>query len=1027
MLQNRLRSVSVPATAAQLGLWSALAVTADPAVFTVGEVLEFTGRPDFDRLLPAIRTAADEADGLSSRFSEAPDGSLTVRLGGEVPVEVRNLGNHPGAIDEYAAEAVGRPIDPIGGPLARFTVLSAGGRTALLITAHHLVVDAYGLSLLLRRIGRLYLDLSDARRLGSVTDLPTGFDSADAGDADFWADHLADVTAPFALDGVPRPHRIAEQVLTRRVVVPEAGRLSRDPVALTALLAAWAGRRTGSNEVVLGLPMMNRIGSPAAAVPCSTVNVVPIRIATAPRLRFTDMVDEIGQTLRSAARHARYRGEDIVRDLRRRGVDGAAGPSVNIKPFGGVVDFGTTSGVIRSLARGPVVDLTLTAAATGSGEGDLEVIVDADAARYSAAELDGLLGSLTDYLRAALPFTGSDRDRRIGSAPVDPAAEAERVTTIRDREQLTETPIDPRPLIDRILDGPDDRIAIIHGSDSVRLGELRDRVDALAADLGPLGSEDLVAVSLPRTPDLLVGILAVMRAGGAFLPLDPAFPEQRIAATLADAEPVAIIEPGPAGPAIRRFRPAGPPADRLHGDAPCYVLYTSGSTGTPKGVVLGHRALTNFTDDMIARLDLCPGDTLLAVTTISFDIALLETLVPLTAGTTIVLADVDDVHRPDRLAELIHTHRIRHLQATPALWTSLLDAGEGHVLESVDALVGGEPLPVELAERLTVAAASLRNMYGPTETTIWSTTAPVTDPANITVGTPIANTGVRVLDAALHPVPDGRAGELYLTGAGLARGYHGRGDLTADRFVADPFGPPGARMYRTGDLAAYAPDGTLLCLGRTDHQVKIRGFRIELGEVEYALATHPAVEQAVVVPVDGRLVGYITTGDSPGAAELRDHVAALLPDYMVPAAVVAVDRIPLTPNGKVDRKALPAPDFAASAGGSRAPAGEAEQRLAEVFTDILRVPRIGADDDFFALGGDSLSAVRLAAAATAVGYPMTAIDIFDHRTVAALAAAITPVEAPVPAPAAVAAVARPGNTAGIDLDEWDDLTDGNLL
>lgn len=1065
------REPSYPASAAALGLWAAQSVVGPSAVFTIGQLVEFRSAPDLDRLTSAVAAAFTEADLLRARFVEPTtatdsetDSGLHFVLGDPVPVTRVELRPDADAPLEHARTVVTGSIDPRTGPCARVEILRAGDRIALLIVAHHLVLDAYGLGLLTRRIGHLYDDPADPRRLRSVTDLPDGldapgfdapgFDAAGPDDRTFWADQLTGITAPLTLSDRPRGHRVASRILTRRTVIPALGALTRNPSTLTAVIAAFCGRLAGTDDVVLGFPMMNRLGSPVANCACSAVNVIPLRVHTPAHRSIAEIAAGVTDRLRTVSPHARYRGEDIVRDLRRRGVDGATGPTLNIKPFSATVTVGGHVADVQSLARGPLVDMAITAADL---DGDLELVLDADADLYPPRRVDEIAGSIAEFAEAAARTIAAVRPDSgptvgIGAVSLDGAADERRAARIRDEDARTRTPIGATSLLDRIAAQPADAIALICGAARIDHHELRTRIASVSDELGTLDAEDIVAVALPRGVDLVVALLAVHRSGAAFLPLDPGFPAERISATLADADPVALVEEGPTGVSVRRLREHTASSTRRAGRAggrdgdPAYVIYTSGSTGTPKGVVVGHGALRNFTDAMIDEIGYRPGRSVLSVTTIAFDIALLETLVPLAAGATVVLADADDVHDPGRLAGLLRTHRIDHMQATPSLWSALLDSEHAEALRGVDVLVGGEALPTRVAAGLLDAAASVRNMYGPTETTIWSTTAPVVDEHAIVIGSPIANTGVRILDATLRPVPDDAIGELYLSGAGLARGYHRRAGLTATRFLADPFGAPGTRMYRTGDLARRRTSehsratGQIECLGRTDHQVKIRGFRVELGDIETALAEHDSIERAVVVERDGRLVAYATPAGESGidASALRSHLARRLPDYMIPATVQVLEAIPLTPNGKVDRTALPAPDFQALAGQGRAPVTDTERILAEIVGEVLGVAGVGADDDFFVLGGDSLTAVRVVARAAVGGVRLTPLDVFDHPTVARLAAVAsivsrsagtdpggdpgrgTPPHDHRPQP-------RAHTTAGIDADELDDLIGEDLL
>ncbi|MGX1133815.1 amino acid adenylation domain-containing protein [Streptomyces glaucescens] len=531
-----------------------------------------------------------------------------------------------------------------------------------------------------------------------------------------------------------------------------------------------------------------------------------------------------------------------------------------------------------------------------------------------------------------------------------------------------------------------------------------------------IGPESVVVLALRRTPQLVAALLAVQKAGAAYLPVDLDHPRDRIEGILAAARPAAVLTTRddstrlPGGPRVHclddpEFRAEaaahdpGDLTDRdrpapLRPEHPAYVIFTSGSTGRPKGVVVPHRALLNFLTAMNERFPLTPEDRLLAVTTIAFDIHALELHLPLITGASVVVADRDTVVDPAALADLIDASGATLMQATPTLWHALLTE-RPRAAERLRVLVGGEALPPDLAERLTRTGGQVTNLYGPTETTVWSTAALLDGPAagGPGIGRPIRNTRAYVLDAALRPVLPGVTGELYLAGEGLARGYLDQPGLTAGRFVADPHGAPGARMYRTGDLARWSADGTLEYLGRTDHQVKIRGYRIELGEIEAALARHPDVAQNAVVvredrPGDKRLVAYVVPAPATAAEpeSLRAHVRGRLPGYMVPAAVVTLPALPLTPNGKLDRKALPAPDSAAPATGTGLPGTPEEEALCALFAEVLGLTRVGADDDFFELGGHSLLATRLVNRMRAeLGTTASIRSVFEAPTARSLA------------------------------------------
>jgi amino acid adenylation domain-containing protein len=517
--------------------------------------------------------------------------------------------------------------------------------------------------------------------------------------------------------------------------------------------------------------------------------------------------------------------------------------------------------------------------------------------------------------------------------------------------------------------------------------ELETRANQLANHLVELGvgPDVLVGICLGRSLEMVVGLLGILKAGGAYVPVDPTYPADRQAYMLSDAQAPVIVTQAELRDSLAgngaqivcldadeltlARQPSSPPSLASDPEQLAYVIYTSGSTGRPKGVQIPHRALVNFLTTMRQKPGLTAADVLVAVTTLSFDIAGLELYLPLTSGARVVIAPTEASEDPRALAALLDRVQATVMQATPTTWRMLLGSGWAG-RPGMKALCGGEALPVALADRLVDAGLELWNMYGPTETTIWSTCARITTRGEkLTIGRPIANTTLYILDQEMAPVPIGVEGELWIGGDGLARGYRGRPDLTDERFVAHPFdATPSARIYRTGDLARYRDDGAVEFLGRIDHQVKIRGFRIELGEIETVLGRHSGVAEAVVVArgegADAELAAYVTVGESPASAhELRRHLARSLPDYMVPATVTALPAFPLTPNGKVDRKALPEPVRERSDEHELVPARTPlERRLASIWERELDVHPIGVTDDFFDLGASSIVAATLFAA-----------------------------------------------------------------
>jgi len=566
-----------------------------------------------------------------------------------------------------------------------------------------------------------------------------------------------------------------------------------------------------------------------------------------------------------------------------------------------------------------------------------------------------------------------------------------------EREQLlfewNDTHVDYRAvclhrLIEEQVERTPDNVAAIFEDEQLTYRELNARANQLAHYLQKMGvgAEVLVGICVERSLDMIIGLLGILKAGGAYVPLDPSYPKERLALMIEDSGLKALLTQEQLRATLSGFPVQAICLDSqrnilsqecrencrsdVRAENLAYVIYTSGSTGKPKGVQIPHGALVNFLASMQARPGMNAEDVLLAVTTISFDIAGLELYLPLTVGGRIVLASRETASDGQRLRQKLTTYNVSCMQATPATWRLLLESGwQG--CKGLKILCGGEAVPRDLANQLAERASSVWNMYGPTETTIWSTIQELESAEGpVAIGRPIANTQIYILDKFLQPVPIGVPGELYIGGEGVARGYLHRPDLTAERFVRDPFSQQVSRprMYRTGDLARYRANGEIECLGRIDHQVKVRGFRIELGEIESVLGQHPSVGQNVViaredVPGDKRLVAYVAAsqGQSITVEALRDFLIQKLPDYMVPSRFVFLEALPLTPNGKVDRRALPAPPQLELAKQKEYVAARdaVETRLVKIWESVLSIRPLGVKQNFFELGGHSLLVAKL--------------------------------------------------------------------
>jgi amino acid adenylation domain-containing protein len=779
------------------------------------------------------------------------------------------------------------------------------------------------------------------------------------------------------------------------------------------LLAVWAivlARYTGRSDLAIGTPVANRGRRELEDLIGFFVNSLVLRLNVDPGATFAELLAQARQITLDAYAHQDLPFEQLVEDLRPPR-DLSRHPLFQVEFVVHAESRGamnlpgvSVSPALPSQSRGVALDLSLEI--TDDERHPAAVLL------YSTDLFDAATAErLIAYYELVLEAIAADPGIRLAQLPAMLPQDEARIR----QWNATGRPLPAARTLHELFEAQarktPDRVAVIAGDDRLTYAELDARANAVAARLRAhgFGPGALAGVYMERTVELLPALLGIHKAGGAYLPLDPAFPRDRIAYMLEDSSAAVLIVDEASRPTAPAFAgvvlsvdadtDARPRAsiDRVPatGDELAYVLYTSGSTGKPKGVQIPHRALVNFLESMRERPGLTEDDRLVAVTTLSFDISGLELFLPVTSGAAVVLARREAAADPARLIALMASSNATVMQATPATWRMLIDAGWTGS-PPLRVFCGGEAMPEDIGRALAARASEVWNLYGPTETTIWSTVDRVGADGRATLGAPIANTRIYVLDSSLRPVPIGAVGEICIGGEGVARGYLNRPELTAERFPPDPAGfAPGARMYRTGDLGRLGADGRLHYLGRADHQVKLRGFRIELGEIESVLRAHPAVSQAVALvredsSGDPRLVAYIVPaakGSDP-AADLKQAVVETLPQYMRPTAYVMLDALPQTPNGKVDRRALPAPDR----GGSREfvpPRNPIEEVIAETWQQVFKLERVGIDDDFFELGGHSLMAIQvLSRVRDQFDVDIPLVTLFEAPTVADLSLAI---------------------------------------
>ncbi|RVX39044.1 amino acid adenylation domain-containing protein [Nonomuraea polychroma] len=891
--------------------------------------------------------------------------------------------------DAVARDEARFAFDLSAGPLTRarlVRVASEAQEHRLILTLHHILADRWSVAILFRDLFGLYAGEPLPARPVAYADYVAWQQDRPSleRDLDYWRkalDRLPDV-----LDlPADRPRPPMQSNRGRRLLFElddtlaaglrdlAAGQRATPFMVLVTAMQALLARYTGQPDIPIGTPMSARPHPSLDQTVGLFLNTVVLRGDLSGDPTFTELVRRTRERTLAAFDHAGLPFETLVEEL-------SSGRDLSRNPlFQVMLAYQNTP----ELPGGPLgLRLERLDVRPGTVMFDLDLIVEERPDGSLLCVLDYATDLFDDdrahrlaaHLRTLLSAAVAAPDLRLSELPLMDTAELrntlhawnDTATPYPDRgihhlvaEQAARSPEAPA------VEGPD--------GTSLTYAELESRANDLAAELRALavGRETRVAVCLPRHPDMVAALLAVLKAGGCYVPLDPGYPPDRLNQIITDSGASLVVTVTSflnRLPATARLlllddhsttaREAGPPAEpAFHPDQAAYLIYTSGSTGRAKGVVVPHRGLVSLLWDVRERPGLAPGGRFLFLTSVSFDIAMIEIFGPLVTGGTVVLASATGI---ERVHDLIQHGNLHTVQATPSVLEGLLPALTHRVPRVIST---GEALPGPLAARLLTVTDELWDLYGPTETTVWSTRLHVTDGRGGSIGRPVANTAAYVVDRDLRPVPVGVPGELLLGGAGVTRGYHGRAALTAERFIPDPFGPPGGRLYRTGDLARWRPDGTLEYLGRLDDQVKVRGVRIELDEVATVLSEHPTVQRAVVTVRDdapgGRgLVAYVI--GTAQEAELRAHLRTRLPEAMIPAAFVSLPHLPVLPSGKLDRAALPPPGRrSGEAARQHPPRTPAEHVLHAIWTELLERDDIGIEDDFFTLGGHSLLAMRL--------------------------------------------------------------------
>lgn len=994
----------------QQRMWLIQTIDTQNAAYNMSSVVRLIGGLDQPALATALDVLRQRHENLRSVFYEVAGGvrQRTTPWQPEelIVVDLRSLGEGASVEALKRIEADARtPFDLERGPVLRVCLYRTAEQEHLLqINLHHISGDQWSIAVIGRELAALY----NAIRTGQPLPLkPLHLHYSDYArwqhryleDRNqpalaYWIDRLRNVPALELPIDLPRPRLRSHNGAMHRIPLPagllaELNALSRKEgsTLFMTMLAAFAlqlYRLTGQLDFAVGVPIANRTQADVENMVGTFVNLLALRIDLSGSPSFQQLLQRVRALALEAYTHQDVPFDKLVQEVQYPRDDRRA-PLLQVMfnmpnvTFDGVSLEGLTWEPVIVDRGGAQFELSVsvdTELNTGvTIEYNTDLFRPATVARFAAQYLQ--------ILQSILAIPGESID----AMPLLPPRERQ---LLLQEFNATESGDGDGPsfiaMFERQVGLRPEAPAVSCEGRTVSYGELDAAANSIGRNLRAAGisAGAGVAVLMHRSIDLVEVLLGIQKAGGYYVPLDPAFPVKRLQYMLEDSGVSALVTDAETAPrfdvparvavlgaarlkaAAAPANPAMPVAGPAASDT-AYVIYTSGSTGQPKGVVIEHGSLSNFLTAMATRPGLGRDDVLLAVTTIAFDIAGLELYLPLSVGARIELAVKETAASAEALTQLIADSRATVLQATPATWRMLIDSGwEG--CASLRAFCGGEALSKDLADALLGRVAELWNLYGPTETTIWSTAARVAPgDADISIGTPIANTRIYITDRNGELTPIGIPGEILIGGNGLARGYHARPELTADRFVADRFAGAGHRLYRTGDLGKWGADGRLYHLGRMDNQVKIRGHRIETGEIEVLLRKHPLVAEAVVVafPLTGgdvRLVAYVVASDtSVTGSEFRNYLREELPEYMVPALVVLVDDIPLTPNGKIDRNSLPDPFLREPevADEFEPPSDGMESTLAEIWRDLLKVQTIGARDNFFELGGHSLLAVRL--------------------------------------------------------------------
>jgi amino acid adenylation domain-containing protein/non-ribosomal peptide synthase protein (TIGR01720 family) len=1033
-----------PLVAAQPGIWIADSIAQQRNQFTVAHYSVLHGDINRAALDSAIQQAMAEADTVHARFGLDEHGNPAQWFGAQAPVapEWHDFSQRADATSQahklmQADLAAELPADG-DKPLYRHALMRIGDGSWLWYQRyHHLLVDGFSFEALTQRVAAIYAALcaGESPAPSPFTPFTTVIEEiqqwqdspAFARSASHWQSYAADLpeTLTLSSENLSDP---GDRPISCQVTLPQLATLrqqqqladSSEGDIVSALLVAYLARFSNSQRLSIGFPFMRRMGSAAISTLGPVVNVLPLIFSVSDEMTLPMLVQQVQGEIRKARRHQRYEAEQLRRDLGLVGSSQALyGPVINVKVYHDDLQFDGQPAPTHTLAMGPVDDLEFE---VGFRDGALQLTLVANPRRYDAQTLQ----RHADRISHLLTQFAADADMSLGAlsllAPQE-SADLQRWST----GPTIVPPADTRTIVDILLQAAEqygEQSAVVCGERSLSYRQLADRAMQLAHLLIARGlqADDVVAIGIPRSVDSLVAMFGVLASGAAYMPLDLDYPRERLALMCDDAQPKLLLTHSSTLAQMPELQhllidqitlsdySTARPDTKLCGDDLAYMIYTSGSTGRPKGVMSTHQGLLNLFlshrehlfGPAIARFTASSPRRMRAGHTASFSFdSSWEPLFCMLMGCELNIFDEELRRDAWGLIQQMNSVPVDLLDITPSFFSQMIDSGlleaDNHRPSFV--MIGGEAATPTLWKLMQQQQQmEIHNYYGPSEYTIDTLGASVMASPQPVIGRPVGNSEVYLLDNQLRQVPIGSAGELYITGTGIARGYLRRPDLTSGRFVANPF-RDGDVMYRSGDLMRWRQDGQLAFIGRTDHQIKVRGFRVELGEVENALVALPEVSTAVVIAevigATHRLIGYCSVQDNALRADadlnarLLAQLATQLPDYMVPAVLMVMDELPLNVNGKIDRQALPKPQQAQQSQ-SRAASTPQEQLICHAIASLLGLESVGAEDDFFALGGDSISAMGLSTAARRAGYLLRPREIFAERTAARMARGLQP-------------------------------------